>query len=758
MDHYDKEFGMFLGKLIETAIDISEKSGRYFIGVEDLFCILAHDKKSLTNRLLKQIGLNTDTACREISRLSYFPGEIDEKRLWKGIPLTPRLQQVIVLSEKAAGDKHSIDEKLFLLSITQEGHSIPLRWLQRQNISLEALGDIVEKSVVEKFEAPAEEIDPEDRSDISPESYLDVTTAQKENDDDTVELEFSFLNHHTCNRSTGVNRDYWAPPVRPGETEKLMSIYIKPGRKSPLILSKEEKINCSVFESLANYVINGDVPDSLKNCIIFEMDPEVIIDDLEDSKNPQKVIEGIINEASQAGNIIYINNIHRLTRGVGKDRHGFLKTLRSAIIRGKVQCIGASTIDRYYNCIKNDESLTPIFEPIIIQEKTPSETYSDLLKIRESLERHFRVRIEDKILKYAINLAYKYISGFCLPENTLELLTLACTGIESPYTKEGFSYESLGIKLYANENHLTKALTNLTDFPFHRMMEKGDFYFTEMKKKMNEKIFGREDAINEIINILIRSLYKDISNDKSRPIAVYLFLGPPAVGKTLMAEELTRYIYGTPHKLIRVDLSRYTEKDDINRLINLSPETECKDEGELIERLRLKPYSVVLLENLEMAHPELLRVLSDAINTGRISLHRRKDLDCKGAIFITTSTHKEIENEVYPEFLRGIDKILRFTDLDDEALVGIVQDSLKKITEKYKEDDITIEFRKKVERWVLKKASEELERTRAIEKIIQNSISDKLSEGMLKGEYVPGDTLGVNILGGNLLIVKQHGI
>lgn len=760
MESNNIDFGPFAGGLVNNAINLSEKAKKHFVGVEDLFCLLINDRTTISCQILCQMGINPETASHEILRAGYFPGEIKDEKLWKGIPISPRLQTILKMAAKMAGGMEFIDEKFFILALSKEGNSIPLRWLRKQKISTDALGGIIEKSIRQNIMPPQEEqpqekkkpVEKEAKETTEPDIYSPRDSSQK--DEDTDEIDLSFLQRYSRNVFPRAGGEQQMPAVRTEEAWKLISIFRKPGNKNPLIISNEEKTNSSVFESLSEILDSGEIPDMLKGCTIYSLDPEIFIDHIDEHSDPETIIEEIIKEAGKPDNIIFINNFHRLIRGVEPDRHGFTLSLRSAIFSGKIRCIGASTIDKYYMFIKDDESLLPCFETVFIEEKTPAEALNSLIAIRERLERRFGVRIEDKALKYAVSLSEKFIPGFCLPENTLEILAIGCAGVESPTTKEGFSYESLGIKLYANESHFISALSNLTDFPFKKMMEKGEFYFSEMSQALKEKVIGRDKAVDDIIDNIIKNLTDE--TEETKPMGVFLFIGPPGTGKSLMTEELARYIYGSSHKLIRLDMKRYKEKEFIDRLIYLSPDFDGSDEGELVEKIRMKPYCVVLMENIEMAHPDILDILAGAFKTGRISIHRRKDLDCKGIIFILSSDGINVPLELSTHFLAGIQRVIRFEDLDEEAFDGIITGYIEKMKEKFREDRIEVDVRGKVIEWIHEKAGAATEKARAVEEVVKENISNRISEGILKGEFIHGDAISVKVLGGKVMIIKQH--
>ncbi len=757
MESNNIDFGPFARGLIDSAIVLSEKTKKHFVGVEDFFCLLANDRTTISCQILCQMGINPETACHEILRTGYFPGEIKDERLWKGIPISPRLQTILKMAANMAGGTEFIDEKFFILALSKEGNSIPLRWLRKQKISTDALGGIIEKSIRQNI-IPQQTEQPQEKKNIPEKEATDTDlkappeTSQK--DEDTDEIDLSYLQRYSRNVFPRVMGEQQMPAVRTDEALKIISIFGKPGNRNPLLIGNCDKANSSVFESFRELIDMGEIPDSLKGCTIYSLDPEIFIDHIDEHKEPKKIIDEIIREASKPDNIIFINNFHRLIRGVESDRHGFTLSLRSAIFRGKIRCIGTSTIDKYFMFIKDDESLLPCFETVFLEERTPEETLDILLKIRERLERRFGVRIEDKAMKYAVSLSEKFVPGFCLPENTLEILTIGCANVESPTTKEGFSYESLGIKLYANESHFINALSHLTDFPFKKMMEKGEFYFSEMSQALKEKVPGRDKAVDDIIDDIIKTLTDE--TEEAKPMGVFLFIGPPGTGKSLMTEEMARYIYGSPHKLIRFDMKRYQEGKFIDNLIYLSHNFDGTDEGELVEKIRMKPYCVVLMENIEMAHPEILSILAGAFKTGRISIHRRKDLDCKGIIFILSSDGTSVPKELSPDFLAGIRKIIRFDDLDEEAFSGIVANHIEKMKEKFREDRIEVDVRGKVMDWIQEKASASDEKARAVEEIVKEHISNKISEGILRGEFIHGDSIGVKVLGGKVMIIKQH--
>lgn len=757
MESTNMDFGPFAGGLIDNAINLSEKAKKHFVGVEDIFCLLVNDRTSISCQILCQMGINPETACHEILRTGYFPGEIKNEKLWKGIPISPRLQKILKTAANMAGGTEFIDEKFFILALSKEGNSIPLRWLRKQKISTDALGGIIEKSIRQNvtpqlMEHPPEKKKPVEKETVDSSMYSPPDNSQK--DEDTDEIDLSYLQRYSRNVFPRSGGEQQMPAVRTDEALKLISIFGKPGNKNPLLISNGEKTNSSVFESFWELLDSGEIPDSLKGCAIYSLDPEIFIDHIDEHSDPKKIIDEIIREASKYENIIFINNFHRLIRGVEPDKHGFTHSLRSAIFQGKIRCIGATTIDKYFMFIKDDESLFPCFETVFVEEKTPEETLNILMKIREKLERRFGVRIEDKALKYAVSLSEKFIPGFCLAENTLEILTIGCAGVESPTTKEGFSYESLGIKLYANESHFINALSNLTDFPFKKMMEKGEFYFSEMSKTLKEKVLGRDKAVDDIIDDIIQTLTDE--TEETKPMGVFLFIGPPGSGKTLMTEELARFIYGSPHKLIKFNMKRYKDKEFVDRLIYLSPDFDGTDEGELVEKIRMKPYCVALMENIEMAHPEILDILSVAFKTGRISIHRRKDLDCKGIIFILSSDGTNIPAELSPNFLTGIRRVIRFDDLNEEALGGIITNCIEKMKEKFHEDRIEVDVRSKVIDWIQEKAGAADEKARAVEDIVKESISNKISEGILKGEFIHGDSISVKVMAGKVMIIKQH--
>lgn len=592
---------------------------------------------------------------------------------------------------------------------------------------------------------------------------------------------------------------------RDKEIARTIQILSRRQKNNPCLIGEPGVGKTAIAEGIAQKIASGDVPFNLKNKKVHLLDLTALVAGTQFRGQFESRVKGLIEEVKNEGNIIlFIDEVHNLV-GAG-DSEGSMNAaniLKPALSRGEVQVIGATTFNEYRKYIEKDSALERRFQPVTIAEPTISETESVLLGIRKYYEEHHRVKITDELLKRCAVLSERYINDRFLPDKAIDLLdeACACTSIRS---KELGEYDELCEKLvnteisitemeesaepdfekiaeakaevlrlekekakleekvqniYVTENDLSKVIELWTGIPASKVNESEYTKIANLENVLKSHIIGQDEAV-ELVSKAIKRTRVQLS--KRRRPASFIFVGPTGVGKTELVKVLASELFDGTEPLIRLDMTEYMEKHSVSRLIGSPPGYVGYDEaGQLTEKVRRKPYSVVLFDEIEKAHPDVMNILLQILDEGKINDAQGRSVNFENTIIAMTSnagstdkgtgvgfnkTEKDISKEkamkalsdfLRPEFLSRIDEIVVFNPLTMENYEQITSIMLDEMKEPLAEKGIALKYSKKALTAIAEKSHGKKFGARDIRKVIRTDIEDKIAEIIINGAENP---------------------
>ncbi|MFA5008291.1 MAG: ATP-dependent Clp protease ATP-binding subunit [Candidatus Omnitrophota bacterium] len=563
-----------------------------------------------------------------------------------------------------------------------------------------------------------------------------------------------------------------------GRREEMLQLVRTLSRKTknnPVLVGEAGVGKTAIVEGLAQRIAEGK---NLPGMKIIELSIANLLAGTSYRGEFEQRIQNVIKEAKEHPEVIlFLDEIHNLV-GAGKISDSSLDAaniLKPALARGEIKCIGATTIAEYRKYIEKDAALERRFQPVIVKEPTPEESVRILQRIKLKFEEHHKISISEEAILKAVELSVRYLPYRQLPDKAVDIIDEACASAQVPTLTmmQGLVSEDIEKKEISgtlSEAMVAEIVSKLTGIPVGKLTQKDMDRLINLENYLNEKIKGQQEAV-KIVAGKIR-LAKTGMRDKNKPLGVFLFLGPTGVGKTLFAKTIAEVLFDSANEMIRLDMSEYKEKHEVSKLIGSPPGyVGYEEEGQLTGKLRSKPYSVVLLDEIEKAHPEVWDTFLQLFDEGRLTDSKGRTIDARNAIFIMTSNlpvdikkrmgfkqgATEVEQEdtlgavgtnFRPEFINRIDKIIIFKHLGKEHIRGIVKEQLKNLQEQMsKEYEVAFSFSENAIALISEVGYSEQNGAREIHRTIERLIKEPLSEEILRfqgsGVGLKGKTIRV---------------
>ena len=719
--------------------------------------------------------------------------------------LTPRTKKLFDESFVEASrfnHKYASPEHL-LLALIKEDDSVAYTILSKLNVDFKK----VEKNLVEYLE---------NRSDDESKGEMEIGE-----EDDGILVQYS-------TDLTNEAREGKLDPVigREVENRRILEILCRRIKNNPCLIGEPGVGKTAVVEGLAQNIIEGNVPENLKNKRVLSLDLSAMVAGAKYRGEFEDRLKKAISEIKKDKNIIiFIDEIHTIIGAGGAEGAiDAANILKPALARGEVQCIGATTINEYKKYIEKDTALERRFQPIMVGEPNKEETLEILKGLREKYEEHHNVKILDESLQSAVDLSDRYITDRFMPDKAIDLIDEASAKLrienlvtpssikeidvkiqkivdkkENAIDSEDFETaaelrdEEIKLrtekkemkrawledrdlnKLIVTPDEIAKVVSGWTKIPVEKLTEKESERLLNLEKILHKRVIGQEEAISALSKAIRRARVG--LRDPKRPIGSFIFLGPTGVGKTELCKALAEAMFSDEKNIIRIDMSEYMEKHSVSRLIGAPPGYIGHDDGgQLTEAIRRKPYSIVLLDEIEKAHPDVFNILLQIMEDGRLTDSKGKLVDFKNTIIIMTSnigahtikkqktmgfTFESNENTEYekmkenimeelkrnfrPEFLNRIDDTIVFRKLNKDDMLSIVGLMLKSTSDRLKNNSVNIDFNEKCKEFLLEKGIDENYGARPLRRIITKEVEDKLSEELLKGHLRIGDRITVTV-------------
>ena len=613
---------------------------------------------------------------------------------------------------------------------------------------------------------------------------------------------------------------------REKEIERAIQILCRRTKNNPVLLGEAGVGKTAIVEGFAQRVIDGNVPELLADRRIVVLDLAMMVAGTKYRGQFEERIKAVMNEVRRAKNtILFIDELHTLVGAGGAE--GAIdasNVLKPALARGEIQCIGATTLDEYRKYIEKDSALDRRFQIIMVEPATKAEAVEILKGLRDRYESHHRVQITDGALLSAVELSSRYITGRCLPDKAIDVIDEAGARVrlkamtkppdlkeiddeverlnkekEEAVANQDFekaaalrdqadklkkkkqsmtrdwrdkSREADGV---VDEEVVAEVVSKMTGIPLTRMSTEDTKRLMEMEGELHNRVIGQNEALKSISKAVRRS--RSGLKDPKRPIGCFVFAGPTGVGKTLLAKALAQFMFGDAEALIQIDMSEYMEKHNVSRLIGAPPGYVGFEEGgQLTEKIRRRPYSVVLLDEIEKAHPDVFNMLLQVMEEGRLTDSFGRNVDFRNAILIMTTNagadaiknessfgfqkpdgdasydsmksrvNERIEKVFRPEFLNRLDDVIVFHHLTIEDLKQVIDIELSKVRERLEDRGLKLELTEEAKNFLIKKGSDTDFGARPLRRALENYIEDPVSEELLKGEFEGKDTIMVDCI------------
>lgn len=799
-------------KVLSLAQEEAVRLGHNNIGTEHILLGLIREGDGIAAKALVALGLGLEKIQDEVESLI---GRGQEQPT--SIAYTPRAKKVIELSmDEARKLGHTyVGTEHILLGLIREGEGVAARVLNNLGISLnkarqQVLQLLGSNEAVSAHQGPPANVNTPTLDGLA----RDLTAIAKEGSLDPV-----------IGRSK--------------EIERVIQVLSRRTKNNPVLIGEPGVGKTAIAEGLAQKIVQNEIPETLRDKRVMTLDMGSVVAGTKYRGEFEDRLKKIMDEIRQAGNIIlFIDELHTLIGAGGAE--GAIDAsniLKPALSRGELQCIGATTLDEYRKYIEKDAALERRFQPITVDQPTPEEAVKILHGLRDRYEAHHRVKISDEAIEQAVKLSDRYITDRFLPDKAIDLIDEAGSKVrlrsytappdlkvlenklenvrkekDSAVQSQEFekaaslrdTEQKLKEELERTKNEwkekqgrtdcevttedIAQVVANWTGIPVSKLAEEETDRLLKMESILHDRVIGQEEAVKAVSRAIRRA--RAGLKDPKRPIGSFIFLGPTGVGKTELARALAEAMFGDENAVIRIDMSEYMEKHTTSRLVGAPPGYVGYEEGgQLTEKVRRKPYSVVLLDEIEKAHPEVFNILLQVLEDGRLTDSKGRTVDFRNTLIIMTSNvgaeaikrnstlgftavreaghdYEQMKDKVMgelkksfrPEFLNRIDEIIVFHSLEESHIAEIVTLMADDLRSRLQEQEVDFILTEKAKQFLAKEGFDPTYGARPLRRAIQKHIEDRLSEELLRGNISKGDSLVIDEQEGQLVVTRNEQI
>jgi ATP-dependent Clp protease ATP-binding subunit ClpC len=798
-------------KVLSLAQEEAQRFNHNYIGTEHLLLGLVREGEGVAAQVLSTLGVELN---KVRSAVEFIIGRGDRIVLGE-IGLTPRAKKVIELAVDEARrlNHHYIGTEHLLLGLVREGEGIAAGVLESLGVNLEKVRTTTIQILANKGDNPrAERSDPRhSKTPTIDQMGMDLTAAARSGKLDPV-----------------VGREQ--------EIERVIQILSRRTKNNPALIGEPGVGKTAIVEGLAQRIIANEVPETIAGKRLLTLDVGSLVAGTKYRGEFEERLKKIIEEIRSSGDcIIFIDEVHTLVgAGAAEGAVDAANILKPALSRGELQCIGATTLDEYRKYIEKDAALQRRFQEVIVREPTVDETVQILKGIRERYEQHHRLKISDEALKAAAEMSNRYITDRSLPDKAIDLIDEAASRVRMQISvtplnlKEAMKaleavlrekedaiqrgdYEAAALardrevklrerigrlesgwqqnqgteKPTVTAEDIATIVAMWTGIPVKAIDQDESTRLLGMEDALHQRIVGQEDAVATISRAVRRA--RAGLKDPKRPIGSFMFMGPTGVGKTELAKALAEFMFGSEEALIKIDMSEFMERHAAARLVGAPPGYVGYEEGgQLTEAVRRKSYSVILLDEIEKAHPDVFNMLLQIMEDGKLTDAKGRTVDFRNTIVIMTSNigaqqmtkgaiafrsgkdterqaqmdydsmkervTTELKNNFKPEFLNRIDAVIVFHQLTLEQMRSIIDLLLSRIRKQLTEQEIELQIPQETKDFLVDKGFDQQYGARPLRRTLQNLVEDPLAEGLLQGKFRAGDIVVAEARDGQLVL------
>ena len=808
-------------KAIDIASEVAMELGHRYIGTEHILYGLAKEGNGVAAKVLSNQEIEPEAIIDKIVELIGNEPPVDET-----LGFTPRSKRVIeeaFLEARKLGYNY-IGTEHMLLGILREGDSIASRALLELGVNIPKMYNEIIRVINEG----------EDYSNTNGGkngkkrgSYNSTPTLNQYGTDLTQKAEEGKLD-----------------PIigRKEEIERVIQILSRRTKNNPCLIGEPGVGKTAAVEGLAQKIIKGDIPEILKDKRVVTLDISGMIAGSKYRGDFEERIKKALDEVKKAGDVIlFIDEIHTIVgAGAAEGAMDAANILKPLLARGEIQLIGATTLNEYRKYIEKDAALERRFSPVIVNEPSEKDSVKILKGIRDKYEAHHGVKISDEAIEAAVKMSVRYINDRFLPDKAIDLIDEAASRaklktytepdslkklsekiedveqekeeavkiqkfekaaslrdkqkeLKEKYEKEQKKWKNKSNKELINitEENIAEVISSWTGIPANKITEDENVRLKNLEKTLHKRVIGQNEAVEAVAKAIRRSRVG--LKAPNRPIGSFLFLGPTGVGKTELSKALAESLFGDENAMIRLDMSEYMERHSVAKLIGSPPGYVGFDEGgQLTEKIRRKPYSVILFDEIEKAHPDVMNMLLQILEDGRLTDSQGRTVNFKNSVIIMTSnigarlitdkkqlgfsknkdaknnevnkeyedTKKEVmealKKELRPEFINRIDEIIVFHKLTDKEINQIIDIMLKEVIDRLATQKIKVELEPQVKELIASKGVDKNFGARPLRRTIQNILEDRLAEEILDGNIKKNKTNKIGVKDEKIVVEKQQ--
>jgi ATP-dependent Clp protease ATP-binding subunit ClpC len=801
-------------EVLRLAQDEAKRLNHSYIGSEHLLIGLMREDGGVAGKVLRELGLETNRVRAVVERLS---GGKSASTPFSKIELSPTTKRLLeyALEEAKRMQQHYVSTEHLLLGMVRQNDGVAIEVLRKFGVSPEQVRRQTRRMLRES---------PSQSAENQPKTPRRTSASARV----TKEKSKTPLVDQLATDLTKLAEEGKLDPVigRKTEIERVIQILARRTKNNPALVGEPGVGKTAIIEGLAQRIVEGKVPDALLNKRVLQLDVGSLVAGTMYRGQFEERLKRIIDELKASDSILFIDEVHMLVgAGSAGSSVDAANILKPSLARGELQCIGATTLDEYRKHIESDAALERRFQPVRVDEPSPEDAISILLGIKSAYEQHHNLIITDEAIEAAVKLSTRYVTERFLPDKAIDLIDESSSrvrlyrGTQVGDMREVFEelrelreerekvlaegqYDRANVlreeeeelqrqlddmravddeenRLLVAPEDIAEVLSMWTGIPLFQLTEEESSRLLRMEEALQGYIVGQDEAIKAIAKAVRRA--RAGLKDPRRPIGSFIFLGPTGVGKTELTKALAKFLFGSEEALVHLDMSEFMERHTVSRLIGSPPGyVGYEDAGQLTEALRRRPYSIIVFDEIEKAHPDVFNILLQIMEEGHLSDSKGHTVDFRNAMIIMTSNvgastlkrspdlgfaftsdpaseaegahremHKKLMDELKrrfrPEFVNRVDSVIVFRQLTEANIVEIVDILLSQLNDRLLEYDLMIEAMPDAKAWLGKNGYDPEFGARPLRRLIQVAIEDGLSDAMLSDRFRAGDTIIIDV-------------